>query len=112
MPNSLPTPLEAFARAAGPLEEVFGQRTRLGIMASVVGAGEISFLALKEALCLSDGNLSSHLTYLEKHGMVEVQKSFQGKRPFTSVLPTDKGREALASYLNALENLIARLREQ
>jgi len=55
---------------------------------------------------LTDGNLASHISALEKLKYIEVTKQFIGKKPNTSYILTDEGRKAFNQHLNALENLI------
>lgn len=58
------------------------------------------------SLRLTKGNLSSHMSKLERAGYVEVVKSYNGKIPHTDYLLTDIGREALRLYLDALEDIM------
>ncbi len=105
-------PLEAirqFSVEAGPLEEAFGQKARLSIMACLLAAERLSFLTLKQDLHLTDGNLSTHLSYLERKGYLVLEKGFRGKRPYTEALLTDGGREAFEHYIRALETWITAL---
>nr|WP_255494567.1 transcriptional regulator [Sulfurovum sp. bin170] len=66
----------------------------------------LPFKALKESLGVTDGNLSSHLSKLEKEEYVVIEKTFEGKRPKTIVHITPKGREAFALYIEALKKFI------
>lgn len=108
---TLVDPTRDFSEKVGSLESVFSRRARLAIMSCLIAAQELSFLELKQALGLTDGNLSSHLSVLEKKGLVEVAKGFKGKRPHTSVVPTVEGRDAFARYVRALGDLVARIAE-
>lgn len=66
----------------------------------------IDFNTLKETLDVTDGNLASHLSALEKSDYIEVRKSFIGKKPNTSYGATKAGRKAFKEHLDALESLI------
>lgn len=66
----------------------------------------VEYKALKELLELTDGNLASHVSALEKKGYIKVRKQFIGKRPNTSYSATKQGKEAFREHLQALENLI------
>ena len=92
------------------VDDTLHQKARLGVMATLAAIGEASFLTLKESLDLSDGNLSTHLTTLERKGYVRIEKSFRGKRPHTLVRATETGIKAFTDYLAALEYLIAEAR--
>src|SRR5438270_13564508 len=80
--------------ALGTLEDAFLQKARLGIMSTLLALGEADFKLLKEALSLSDGNLSTHLAVLEHRGYVDIRKEFVLKKPHTTYSPTQSGREA------------------
>lgn len=99
--------LEVVVEAIGWLDETFQSKARLGIFSCLMATGEMDFKGLKDTLGLTDGNLSAHLTYLENRGLVVVQKSFQGRKSATTIMPTNEGRSAFREHLAALENLIA-----
>jgi DNA-binding MarR family transcriptional regulator len=90
------------------IEETVHQRHRLGILTITAEARRADFGYLREALGLTPGNLSRHLTVLEEAGMVQVEKGYQGRRPITWVRITSQGRAALAAELTALTELIRR----
>jgi DNA-binding HxlR family transcriptional regulator len=64
------------------------------------------FNTLKETLDITDGNLASHLSALEKNKYVKVKKKFIGKKPNTTYTATEQGRKAFKEHLDALEMLI------
>ena len=63
------------------IDETVHQRHRLGILTITAEAQRAEFGYLREALGLTPGNLSKHLTVLEQAGMVEVEKGYAGRRP-------------------------------
>ncbi|CUT01606.1 Winged helix DNA-binding domain-containing protein [Candidatus Kryptobacter tengchongensis] len=67
---------------------------------------EIEFIALRDILGLSDGNLSSHLIKLEEVGYVKIRKTFEGKKPRTYISLTRKGRRAFEDYTKSLMELL------
>ena len=77
-------------------------------MATLAGVDRVDFNDLKVQLSLTDGNLSTHLTSLEKAGYVKIAKSFKGKKPRTTVSQTAKGRRSLTSYINLLQDILAK----
>ena len=89
------------------LDDTVHQRVRLGILAVLSEARRADFAYLKDALGLTDGNLSRHIAVLEQAGLVTVEKGFEGKRPRTWVEATRAGRRALAAEVKALRELIA-----
>lgn len=90
------------------LNKAFENRVRLGIMSVLLVSDYVDFSALKEMLDVSDGNLASHITALEKAGYVLVEKKFVGKKPNTTYSVTKEGRTAFNEHLNALEKLLGR----
>jgi DNA-binding MarR family transcriptional regulator len=75
-------------------------------MSLLIANDELPFKALKELLEVTDGNLSSHLTKLEKEQYVGIEKTFEGKRPKTVVKITAVGRKAFDTYIEALKQFI------
>jgi len=92
--------------AVGDLNKAFESRIRLGIMSVLLVNDWVEFVELKEMLQVTDGNLASHLTALEKQEYIQVRKQFVGKKPNTSYAVTNAGRKAFNEHLNALEKLI------
>jgi DNA-binding PadR family transcriptional regulator len=86
--------------------KAFDNRVRLGIMSMLMVNDWVEFSTFKELLDLSDGNLASHMTTLEKEGYIEIRKQFVGKKPQTTYSATIAGRKAFTEHLNALENLL------
>lgn len=89
------------------LDDTVHQRVRLGILAVLTEADVADFGFLKEALSLTDGNLSRHLQVLEEAGFVTITKTFEGRRPRTWISCTKTGRAAFAAELTALRELLA-----
>lgn len=88
------------------LNKAFESRVRLGIMSILMVNDFIDFGTLKEQLRITDGNLASHLSALEKLQYIEVRKQFIGKKPNTSYAVTIAGKKAFSEHLTALEKLI------
>ncbi len=88
------------------LNKAFENRVRLGVMSVLMVNDWVDFNALKEALALTDGNLASHLSALEKAGYLAVRKGFIGRKPNTSFQTTEGGRKAFQEHLDALETLL------
>jgi len=93
----------------GRLDNVVHQRVRLGILTVLNEAEFADFAFLRDTLELTDGNLSSNLQVLEQAGYVEIEKSFEGRRPRTRVRSTRAGRKALADEVAVLEAIVARV---
>ena len=90
------------------IDDVVHQRHRLGILTIAAESKRVEFGYLREALDLTGGNLSRHLTVLVDAGLLDMEKGYDGKRPRTWVSITQTGRTALATEITALRALVAR----
>ncbi len=90
------------------LNKEFESRVRLGIMSVLMVNDWVDFTEMKNLLEITDGNLASHSTSLEKSNYIEIKKEFVGKKPKTSYRVTQSGREAFTEHLNALEKLLGK----
>ena len=88
------------------LNKAFENRIRLGIMSALMVNASIDFLTLKELLDVTDGNLASHITALEKMEYIAVKKEFIGKKTKTTYMATKLGKIEFNHHLRALEELI------
>jgi DNA-binding MarR family transcriptional regulator len=91
------------------LDDVVHQRVRLGILAIAQEARKVEFGFLRTTLELTAGNLSQHLTVLEKAGLIAVEKGYEGRRGRTWIQLTKAGRHALHQEIAALKTLIHQL---
>ncbi len=82
------------------------QAIRSKLVSMLIANDELPFKALKEFLSVTDGNLSTHLSKLEKEDYVRIEKTFEGKRPKTIVHITEQGRKAFGLYIEALKTFI------
>jgi len=82
------------------------QGIRSKLISMLISNDELPFRALKEALSVTDGNLSTHLSKLEKEDYIRIEKIFEGKRPKTIIYITEVGRKAFENYIEALKIFI------
>ena len=90
------------------LNKEFESRVRLGIMSVLMVNDWVDFNEMKKLLNVTDGNLASHSSALEKSEFIEIKKEFVGKKPKTSYRVTQSGRQAFRNHLDALEKLLGR----
>lgn len=90
------------------LNKAFENRIRLGIMSVLMVNSEVDFKTMKEMLDVSDGNLASHTSALEKNEYILITKKFVGKKPNTTYTVTKLGRKAFQDHLSALEILLGK----
>lgn len=88
------------------IDDVIHGRLRLGVMAYLSASSPATFPELAKTLGATNGNLSTHLSKLEKAGFVRVEKGFKGKRPQTTAHLTKDGRAAWVAYLDAMRALL------
>jgi DNA-binding MarR family transcriptional regulator len=96
---------------ANGLDDVVHQRVRLGILAIAQEARRVEFGFLRTSLELTAGNLSQHVTVLEKAGLVEIEKGYAGKRGRTWIHLTPAGKQALHREIAQLKRLIRQVEQ-
>lgn len=82
------------------------QTIRSKLVSMLISNDELPFKALKVALEVTDGNLSSHLSKLEKENYITIEKVLEGKRPKTVVKIAPEGRKAFEFYIETLKQFI------
>ena len=90
------------------LNKEFESRVRLGIMSVLMVNDWIDFNEMQNLLKVTDGNLASHSSALEKSKYIEIKKEFIGKKTKTSYRVTNSGRTAFEEHLSALEKLLGK----
>ena len=88
------------------LNKEFESRVRLGMMSVLMVNEWVEFKEMKELLQVTDGNLASHSTALEKRQYIEIKKEFVGKKPKTSYRITDLGKNAFQEHIKFLEKIM------
>ncbi len=94
------------------LDRLIHERIRLGIVSALATNDSLSFNDLKRVLKTTDGNLSVHARKLEEANYISCVKFFEGRVPRTEYRLTPSGRQALAKYLDQMEEWIRVTREQ
>jgi DNA-binding MarR family transcriptional regulator len=89
------------------LDRVIHERARLSVLTSLLTNPKgLTFSDLKQLCALTDGNLSRHLSVLEKAKMVEIVKGHDRNRPQTICRITANGRRRYLEYLSTLEQVV------
>ena len=88
------------------LDRVIHEKGRLAIMSMLAASPELSFTDLRDALAMTDGNLTTHLRALQEAGYLSVAKSYQNRRPLTTCSLTAAGRRAFAAHIDLLEEIV------
>ena len=89
------------------LDRLIHEHARLSVLTSLItNAHGLTFGELKQLCALTDGNLSRHLSVLEKGKMVEILKGHEHNRPLTVCRITASGRKRYLEYLSTLEQVV------
>jgi DNA-binding MarR family transcriptional regulator len=88
------------------LNRVIHEKGRLAIMSMLAASTELSFTEMRDALGMTDGNLTTHIRALQQEGYVSIAKSYQNRRPLTTCSLTLAGRKAFAEYIDLLEKIV------
>jgi len=88
------------------LDRVIHEKGRLAIMSMLAATPELSFTEMRDALDMTDGNLTTHIRTLQESGYISITKSFQNNRPLTTCSLTASGKKAFTNYINLLEQII------
>ena len=91
------------------VDRVIHEPARYMIMAHLYVLESADFLFLMKQIDLTKGNLSSHMSKLEKAGYVKVMKEFVSKKPHTMLRLTKKGRKAFERYRDGMKNILEEL---
>ena len=95
----------------GAIDALIHSPTRLKIMVHLYLVENMDYVFLKRVTALSWGNLSRHLTKLEQAGYVGTEKSFENKKPKTTLWLTDAGRAAFKTYKDTLVSVFEELED-
>jgi len=94
------------------LDRVIHEKGRLAIMSMLAASPELAFTELRDALNMTDGNLTSHTRTLQEAGYVSVSKSYANNRPLTTCSLTAAGKKAFSSYIDLLEQILQQTRSK
>lgn len=87
------------------IDEIVHSRIRLSILAALATADEMDFITLLNEVNTTKGNLSVHLSKLEKSSYVKIKKKFVNKKPVTLCNITKTGLNAFKEYLDMVEEI-------
>ena len=97
---------------ANDIDKVIHEPARYRILAHLYVVESMDFLFLIRQTGLTFGNLSSHMSKLEKAGYVQVKKEFAGKKPRTMLKLSAKGKNAFENYRENMKEMLGKLPKQ
>nr|WP_269449692.1 transcriptional regulator [Auraticoccus cholistanensis] len=87
------------------MDEVVHAPVRFSIMAYLAGVERAEFALVRDAVEVSDSQLSKQAATLETAGYLQITKGHVGKRPRTWFALTPAGREAFETHLTTLRRI-------
>jgi len=90
------------------LDKLIHEPARLAVISILDTVEKADFLYLQRATGLTKGNLSVHLQKLEEGGLIEIQKTFQGKYPRTLCKLTQNGKTGFQAYKEQMKGILGK----
>lgn len=91
------------------IDRMVHEPARLMVMASLYVVESADYTYLMRQADITWGNLSAHVSKLEEAGYIEIEKTYQGKRPYTLLRMSPQGREAFKKYVKKMKNIMDNL---
>jgi DNA-binding MarR family transcriptional regulator len=88
------------------IDQIIHAPARLMVLSTLYVVESVDYVFLMRMTGLTWGNLATHLNRLEDAGYIEIQKTFKGKKPHSTVRLTPQGREAFRRYKNSLRQVL------
>lgn len=88
------------------VDRLIHEPSRIAILSLLYVIENADFLFVMNQTGLTQGNLSSHISKLEESSIIEVVKSFAGKRPRTTIKLTGEGRLRFEKYIDSLKGFL------
>jgi DNA-binding MarR family transcriptional regulator len=88
------------------VDELLLSKIRLGVVAELLNYDWVAFSELLRAVDTTNGNLGAHLGKLVEAGYVEEEKTFVNRRPLSRYRLTQRGRDAFAGHVSALQAIL------
>ena len=88
------------------LNPLLHSQLRLAVMSILMNCEQASFVYIKQQTQATAGNLSVQLEKHKTAGYINVEKSFDGKKPLTTCSVTEVGKQAFEEYVNALRDYL------
>ncbi len=88
-------------------DEHLTSQARLSIVSSLAPGKPLSFMELRAATGLADGNLHVQTRKLAAAGYIEIAKAMRGRRSLTRFRLTELGLESLKLHIRKLQAIVA-----
>jgi DNA-binding transcriptional ArsR family regulator len=87
------------------INKLIHEPARLIILTNLYIVEKADYIYLMRQTGMSMANLSAHLGKLEAAGIVSIQKSFKGKKPYTTISLNEDGRAIFREYRSMIEKV-------
>ena len=91
--------------ALAEIDRLLHEPSRLAVMCLLFVVDSADFTFIVNQTGLSWGNVSVHISKLENAGYLEIEKTFKGKRPNTTLKLTPLGRQAFQKYAKGMKQV-------
>jgi len=88
------------------LDPLLHSQLRLAIISILISSEKVEFTHIKEETKAAAGNISIQIKKLQEAGYISSEKTFKNNYPDTMLSITDKGVNAVESYVNDLKKYI------
>ena len=93
------------------IDPIIHAQGRLMILTYLYVVESADYVFLMRLTGLTWGNLATHLNKLEEAGYVDIQKTFEGKKPKSVLRITEAGKTAFREYKNNMKQVLDDLPE-
>ena len=93
------------------IDQIAHAPARLMVLTYLYVVESADYVYLMRLTGLTWGNLSTHLTKLEKNDYIAIEKEFRGKKPHTTIHLTKQGRAAFREYKKSMQQVLDDLPE-
>jgi len=94
---------------ADDIDRIIHEPARLRIVTLLYVLKSADYTFVMQQTGMTWGNLSAHLTKLERAGYVEIIKEFVNRKPHSMLRLTSAGRAALQAYRQQMKDLLDEL---
>ena len=88
------------------IDQIIHAPARLMVLTYLYVVESADYVFLMRLTGLTWGNLATHLGKLEEAGYVDIQKTFDGKKPKSILRMTEQGRDAFKAYKKRMQQVL------
>jgi len=88
------------------IDQIIHAPARLMVLTYLYVVESADYVFLMRLTGLTWGNLATHLNKLEEAGYVDIQKTFEGKKPKSILRMTEQGRDAFRAYKKSMQQVL------